>query len=172
MNILLTYNSKYGHTKKFADWIAEELHTTSYSFDKVDKTMIDKADTIVYGAGIYVFSVNIPQIIKDNADKNLVLFIVGASNPKDTDYTEVYNKSIPSELKDKIKIFHFQAGINYKKLSIMHKIMMRMIKSKFDEELEKNYSDQLKYSLDNYYNEYDFSNREDIADLINYVKNI
>jgi stalled ribosome rescue protein Dom34 len=53
MNGIILYQSKYGATKKYADWISEE---TGLSCVETKKAVIDDIvnyDTIILGGGIY-----------------------------------------------------------------------------------------------------------------------
>ena len=172
MEALIVYKSKYGHTKQVAEWLAAELNAKAFDFNEIEFKVLEQAKTIVYAAGIYASGFDLPKEIIEQVNKNLIILITGASDPKETDYSELYTKNFPTEFKEKVKIFHIQTGINYKKLSFGHKILMRLIRGSFRREYEKNPSKDLSYVLENYLDEYDFSKKEDVLEIADYVRKL
>ena len=67
-------------------------------------------------------------MVTKNPVKSLIVFTVGLANPETTDYTEILDKNIPSELKAKVKVFHLRGDMDYKELSLVHRGMMAMMK--------------------------------------------
>lgn len=49
---IVIYKSRYGTTKQYAEWIAEELDCPSLSIDVVKKRDLKQYDTIIYGGSI------------------------------------------------------------------------------------------------------------------------
>ena len=127
MNILVSYGSKYGTTKRYAQWIAEEL-------------ACDLAD---------------PE------------------NPENVAHIEAgLEKVLTPEMREKIRQFHLRGGIDYSRLVLTHKAMMAMLRRVM---LKKGYDilrseDQM--MLDTYGGTVDFTNRESLAPLLNYVRSL
>ena len=46
------YKSKYGSTKKYAEWIGEELECDVLETGSVSADTLKKYDTIIYGGGL------------------------------------------------------------------------------------------------------------------------
>lgn len=55
---IIIYQSKYGSTKKYAEWLATKLNADLYPKSKTTAEMLQKYDTIVYGGGLYAGGVN------------------------------------------------------------------------------------------------------------------
>ena len=53
MNGVILYQSKYGATKKYADWLSEETGFPCIETRKADIHEIAKYDTIILGGGLY-----------------------------------------------------------------------------------------------------------------------
>ena len=53
MSTIVIYKTKYGSTKTYADWIAEELVCESVDAKSVKIEDLEKYDTIVYRGGLY-----------------------------------------------------------------------------------------------------------------------
>ena len=64
--IALIYKSKYGSTKKYANWLKEKLKCDIYEGNKVKIKELLKYDTIIYGGGIYMGKLNGFDLIKKN----------------------------------------------------------------------------------------------------------
>jgi menaquinone-dependent protoporphyrinogen IX oxidase len=50
---LVLYFSKYGSTKKYAEWIASELNGDIYNIKKFNQNSLKEYDTIILGSGLY-----------------------------------------------------------------------------------------------------------------------
>ena len=53
MNAIVIYKSKYGSTKDYAMWIAEELGCEAKDAKSVKVLDLLAYDTIIYGGGLY-----------------------------------------------------------------------------------------------------------------------
>ena len=80
--ILIMYQSKYGATKKYAEWLSEDLSCDLIETKKADINKIKEYDTIILGGGIYASGIAGISFLKKNyeklADKKIVVFAVGA----------------------------------------------------------------------------------------------
>ena len=171
--IAVIYKSKYGTTKKYAQWIADELKADIYHDSKVSLDILDNYSTIIYGGGMYMGSVLGVSFITENYEmlknKNLIVFGVGLEDSKSPkDFQGSIDKVFTEEMKSKIKLFHFRGAIDYKKLKIHHKISMymfiKMLKKTEPSKLDEN----TKLIIDTYGKSVDYSNIESIKDLVKY----
>lgn len=51
--IAVVYKSKYGATKKYAEWLSEDIGADLYLQDNCKFEILNSYDTIIYGGGIY-----------------------------------------------------------------------------------------------------------------------
>ena len=127
----VVYQSKYGSTEKYAKWIAETLSCNLFDRETVTVDELRSYDTIIYGGGLYAGGVSGIDLITENfrcfSGKNIVLFTCGladTSNPINTDHIKMsLRKHFTNEMEEQIKVFHLRGGIDYSKLSFMHKSM-------------------------------------------------
>jgi len=78
---------------------------------------------------------------------------------------------MPKEILQNIKIFYLRGGINYKKLSLIHKFMMWMMKNMVTKNKIHNIEDEENIEfLETYGKIVDFTNRENITNIITYCK--
>ena len=127
---LVIYKSISGFTKKYAEWIAEELKADIHGTKDFDCTLFKNYDLIVFGGSLHAVGINGVKCIKENleqlCDKKIVVFAVGASPPRENVLDEVRNNNFSEEQK-KIMFFYLRGGFNYGKLNFSNKILMMYV---------------------------------------------
>ncbi|WP_138204998.1 flavodoxin domain-containing protein [Haloimpatiens lingqiaonensis] len=172
--IVVIYKSKYGSSKKYAQWIAEEVKGDLFDASEIKVEMLKEYDTIVYGGGLYASGISGISLITKNFDiikyKKIIVYTVGlASTDKKEVFAPIIEKNFPKEIIDNIKFFHFRGGIDYKKLSLVHKAMMAMLKKVVSKKPEDKLTDDDKELLATYGDKVDFTDRSAIVTLVNYI---
>lgn len=173
--IAVVYKSKYGSTKKYAQWIADDAKAVLYECSQVDINKLMEYDTIIYGGGLYASGIAGVSIITKNynliKDKSIIVFTVGlAGNENKEIFTSIIEKNFPSEeMRESIKFFHLRGGIDYKKLGIVHKSMMAMLKIMLSKKDASELSNEDKELLATYGGKVDFTDRTTIKPLITFL---
>lgn len=177
MNCLVTYASKYGSTKCYAQWIAEALRCDILEARQVDGPTLAKYDVVIHGGGLYAGGLNGLKTITKHFDiltgKTIVLFSCGLADPEDPENVAHIEsgiaKSLTPEMARQIRQFHFRGGIDYGKLGPVHKAMMAMLRQIMVKKGRENLRDEDRLMLDTYGTVVDFTNRDSIAPLVDYV---
>lgn len=164
--ILVTYTSKYGSTRKYAEWIAEELNADLFPAQKVDLKDLSKYDIVIYGGALYAGGIAGVKLVTQNPCKNLIVFTVGLADPHTTDYSSIINKNFTSEVLENTKVFHLRGGIDYKKLGPAHKIMMTMMKNKIQKKPDYERDAEDKEFLRTYNSKVNFEDKQSIDSII------
>ena len=175
---LIIYSSKYGTTKKYAEMIAEELGGDIYSVNDFNQKILNNYDTIIIGSGLYAGKIKGINIIVNNYEtlknKKLVLFTCGlADYSKIENINSIYNilkKEFSEKIIESIKIFYLRGGINYKKLTLKHKIMMWIMKRMILINGIDKINEEDKEFIDTYGKVLDFIDKNSIEKLIEYCK--
>ncbi|WP_315081726.1 flavodoxin domain-containing protein [uncultured Clostridium sp.] len=177
---VVVYQSKYGSTKKYAEWISEELSCDLFERKDVTPNQLEYYETIIYGGGLYAGGVSgiklITKSFKQLKNKNIIIFTCGLADPKDRinvkGIREGLNKVLSEEMKKVIKIFHLRGAIDYSKLGIVHKSMMSML---YKMTLKKKYEslrEEEKEMIDTYGKVVNFIDKDTIKPIVLYVKNL
>ena len=170
--IIVVYSSKYGTTKTFAQWIAEELDCECVSIEHSSRLQLQNYGIVIYGGGLYANGIS---GIKKNRNvhlKKILLFTVGLADPKTTDYTKIINKNSEYIKAESVEIFHLRGGIDYGKLNMLHRVMMSMVKrTHFDKKSNEELIDEDKEFLRTYNGKADYTDKGQIEPIIKYVKN-
>lgn len=175
--VIVVYKSKYGSTKKYAQWLAEELSCDLVENKKITADKLLNYDTIIYGGGLYAGGVNGINLVTNNLDKlsnkKLILFTCGLADTTNKENIDSIKNSISKilskEMQDKIKVFHLRGSIDYKKLNFVHRAMMKMMYNmlcKRDPETLKNDDKDL---IATYGSIVDFTDKSTIKPIIEYV---
>ncbi|MCL2846800.1 MAG: flavodoxin domain-containing protein [Firmicutes bacterium] len=169
MKIAVIFGTKHGKTKQYAEWIAQELGADLHNVKDIKPKDITPYDFVVYGGGLYAGGILGVKMVSKNMPKNLVVFTVGLADPSITDYSEILNKNFNKEQLGQIKFFHFRGGVDYKELSMLHKMMMSMVKKSAEKKpIEERTSDDIAL-LETYGQKVDFLDKEVISPLVKYV---
>lgn len=176
--IAVVYASKYGSTKQYAQWIAEELSADLFESDKIPINELKEFDTIIYGGRLYAGTIKGINLIIKNFEliknKNLIIFTCGLADPTHEENLKALNNNFKKIFKEdmitKIKFFHFRGNINYKKLTFTHKIMMSLLKFSINKKDPQTLTEENKEFLKTYGKEVVFANKLTIAPLIEFIK--
>ena len=172
-NVAVIYKSKYGSTKQYAEWIAEELNASLFEATSIKSSELLEFDVVVYGGGLYAGGINGVKLVTKNPCKSVVVFTVGAADPNTTDYSEILSKNFTQEFLSKAKVFHLHGGIDYKKLGLVHKGMMAMVKRmRVDNKTQEQLSDEDQIFLETYGKKFDFTDKATIKPLVDYVRSL
>lgn len=180
MKIVVIYESKYGTTKKYAEWIADALSCDLFERKSIAPSKLADYDTIIYGGGLYAGGVSGIGLLTKNfnmiCEKHIVLFTCGLADPTDLENVshirEGLSKILSKEMQEKIKIFHLRGGIDYSKLHFIHKSMMAMLHTMIKKKDYDSLRNEDKEMLATYGQAVDFTDKESISPIIAYVEKL
>ncbi|NLY46339.1 MAG: flavodoxin [Tissierella sp.] len=175
-SIAVIYTSKYGNTKKYAQWIAEEAKADLYESSKVKISNFIKYDTIIYGGGLYASKIAGISIITKNyealKDKNIVVFTVGiAATDREEVFSPIIEKNFSEEMRNRIKFYHLRGDIDYKSLGFVHKAMMGMLKKVITKKKPEDLTEDDKGILDTFGRKTDFIDKATIEPMLLFLRN-
>lgn len=102
MTGVILYQSKYGATKKYADWLSAETGFSCIETKKASVSEIAKYDVIVLGGGIYASGIAGLSFLKRNIDalnrKKIVVFCCGASPYEEEAFQEIVKHNMKGKL--------------------------------------------------------------------------
>ena len=134
MNAIVVFQSKYGSTEKYSQWIAEALHCSAKKLEDIQPGELAGYDTLLYGGGLYAGSINglkkFLKLLGSAEGKRLGLFMVGMTDPAQKEvYEEAAARNIPGAWKACFAVFALRGDHRYSKMSGPHKLMMRMMQA-------------------------------------------
>ena len=174
MSTIVIYKSKYGSTKQYAEWIAEELSCEVKEAKSVKVDDLLKYDTIIYGGGLYAEIIAGVSLITKNfenlKDKKLIVYTTGITPPEVREYYdhEVLDKNFKPEMLEYIKIYNFLGRMVMAELSVPHRTAIKMLKKIMSSKENPTEMEQLLIKLCDA--DGDFTDKAVIDDLVNYAK--
>lgn len=177
---VVIFESKYGSTRRYAQWIATELSCPIFERKEFHPQDFSNYKVIIYGGGLYAGGVNGIKLITDNwkllSDKKVILFTCGIANPEKPENVlnirEALAKALSSEILEQIQIFHLRGSLDYSRLSLMHRAMMTMLHRMLLKKERDTLTEEDKQLLDTYGKYIDFTVHESIYPLTEYAKSI
>ncbi len=174
MNSVVIYKSRYGSTKKYAQWIAEELACDVFDAKKISAADLAQYDTIIYGGGLYGEVICGVNLITKNLNllknKKIAVFSTGITPLDCREYYDkmVIEKNFKNGLPENVKVFNFLGKMILDELSFPHRAAIKALK-KFMSSKEKP-SDMEKLLIELCDADGDFTNRAAIKELIEYAQ--
>ena len=170
--IAVIYKSKYGATKQYARWIAEELSAPLFEASDIKPSQLADYDVVVYGGGLYAGGISGVKLVTENPVKALVVFTVGLKDPETADFSDVLTKNFKQEYLPKIKVFHLRGGADFKSLSLFHKGIIATLKKVAEKKSpdERTSEEQTAFAIAD--KEVDFTDKEAISPLVEYVRSL
>ncbi|HBD95235.1 MAG: hypothetical protein A2015_09515 [Spirochaetes bacterium GWF1_31_7] len=176
MKNIVIYKSLSGFTKRYAQWIAEDLHTTAIELGKFKSHMIEKDTIIIFGGSLHAIGINgykkLNKILKDREYNELVLFAVGASPYKDGIENEIKKSNCIETDENKIRLFYLRGGFNYAQLDPWNKFLMILLKLKIMNKKPEIRTPDEKGMLASYQNPIDATKKENTREIVNYARGI
>ncbi len=176
MKTIVVYKSRSGFTKKYAQWIAEEMSADLFDYSKVKLKDICSYDNIIYGGNLHAVGIDGVKLITCNMDKlrdkRIAVFGVGASPAREEAIKEVVKSNFTPEQQESIKFFYLRGGFNYDNLPAFDKILMKLLKAKLKRKVRKNkpMTPDEKGMLSGYDKPLDFTRKENVKELVDYIK--
>ena len=130
MKGIVIYKSKYGSTRKYAEWIRESTGFDMAEADKIKPDELSKYDTVIFGGGIYAGGIAGIAFLKKNISrlqgKTIVAYCCGAS-PYDEDFMKALKeRNMPGELSS-IPLFYCRGGCDIANLHFADKTLCKML---------------------------------------------
>ncbi|MEN8208744.1 MAG: flavodoxin domain-containing protein [Candidatus Fermentibacteria bacterium] len=173
---VVVYSSITGFTRKYAEWIADDLNSDIFS---VEDTAIEKLleyDTIIYGGSLHASGITGVQIIKRNmvelSGRKLVVFATGASPYKKEVLDEIRNRNFTALEQEQVEVFYLRGGFDYSRLDFKNRILMSLFKWFILMKPEDKRTADEKSMLACFDIPVDFTDKKKCKEIINYIENI
>lgn len=176
---IVLYQSHYGSTKRYAQWIAKALSCPACESKKFPAQDLADYDTVVFGGGLYAGGVNGVKFIRRNwkllSDKRVVLFTCGLAdpdNPKNAaNIRDSLSKALSEEILSRLQLFHLRGDMDYSRLNFTHRSMMAMLrKMLLKKEADGSLSPEDRMLLDTYGKSLDFTDEKTIQPLVAFIQ--
>lgn len=171
--LIIVYKSVTGFTEAYAKKLSHELGCALISLEKATSEQLKGFDTIVFGSRLHAGMIDglkaAKELFSRSGAKKLFLFFTGASPESAKEAIEQMwkNNLVPLGL-DSVPHFYFPGGLNYERMPLGDKLMMKvfrlmMKRKKGKDEYEQELSEAIGCS-------YDISSEEYLLPLVALLK--
>lgn len=174
---IIIYESKYGATRQYAQWLSEALSCKAVPGKQLHPADLAGYDTIIFGGGLYAGGINgislLTRSFPSIQNKNIILFTCGLANPENEEnlanLKAVIARTLSPEMQKAIRCFFLRGAINYSRLSFTHKIMMAMMHKMLLKKDASARTSEDRSILETYGKEISFLDKNSIRPLVDYA---
>ena len=127
---IILYKSKYGATKKYADWLVEETGYDCIETKDAKVANLQNYDVVILGGGVYASGIAGLQFIKKNigrlGNKKIVVFAVGASPYDEKAIMQIRKMHFKDELRN-IPLFYCRGAWDEEKMKFTDRTLCKML---------------------------------------------
>lgn len=168
MKTLIIYNSKTGFTKKYVQWLSEEIDCTLIAFPEAGTADFSSYDTVIFASWFHAGRIKELNWFKKQplTCKNKIVLATGAT-PADSPETQ---NALLENFKDnrtEYTPFYVQGGLCYEKMGTADKLLMSLFKKMVKKSAGENSEMYRMIS-----HSYDMSKKENLEPLISYLKSL
>lgn len=173
MSAIIIYGSCYGTASQYAKELSRKTNIPMLSFKDIN--YLEKYDLIIYVGALYaggVYGMQKTLSRFDLINNNLIIITVGLANPQDKTNKRNIEKSIKKQLPSNLQyqLFHLRGGIDYSKLSIKHRTMMRLLYHKVKKVPKDKYSEEMEALIKTYNRKVSFVDYKQLDPIISYIE--
>jgi menaquinone-dependent protoporphyrinogen IX oxidase len=175
-NSVVVYKSKYGSTKRYAQWIADELNADIFDVSEFKPSMLNGYATALFGSSVHIGKIKGIDFVEKNwsafRNKRMAIFTTnGAPSTDKPKFQEPFKACLPAEICENVRYFPLPGAYNYDKLDLKDKLLMNLgprmslilrCYFKGDEKARK--------QLEAFCEEQDWTSKEAIKPIIEYIK--
>lgn len=173
-NTVVLYQSKYGATKKYAEWLADDLGCEILETKSARLADIEKYDVIILGGGIYASGIAGLSFIKKNysklKDKKIAVFAVGASSYDEEAMLAVKERNFKDEIAD-VPCFYCRGAWNESIMSTKDKMLCSLLKKAVGKKDPATYQSWEKALMEAIGSTADWTDRKFLEPIIEFVYN-
>lgn len=175
MNEIIIYGSCYGTAKTYAEALSKMINVAAVSYDRVSG--LERYETIIYLGGLYAGGVRgmaktVKKIPPDTC-RRFIVITVGLADPQDEkNIRNIRNsagKQIPEVLRVRTEFYHLRGGIDYQKLNLMHRTMMKLLYDQVKKQPPEQWDAETRAMIETYGKKVDFvdlKRLEGIAEIL------
>ena len=170
---IILYTSKYGATKKYADWLTEETGFDCMKTADAKIKDMECYDTIVLCGGIYASGIAGLSFFRKSHkafnNKKLAILCVGASPFEEKAFCEMKAHNLKEDLKD-IPVFYGRGAWDEEKMSWKDRTLCNMLKKSIAKKDPDTYEPWMKALMSAVDKTCDWTDKEYLEPLLDYIR--
>lgn len=127
---IILFQSKYGATKKYVDWLVENLSFESIQTSNAKIDLVKNYDTVILCGGIYASGIAGFPFLKKNysqlTNKKVAVLCVGASPFDEEAFQQIKTHNLKGELK-KIPLFYARGAWDEARMTLKDRALCKLL---------------------------------------------
>lgn len=136
MKSAIIYGSRYGSARRYAEEFSERIGVPACAFDEGPD--LRDCEVLAFFGGMYAGGVlGLKQTLRGlegEMPRRLLIATVGLADPREAENEKnlrtAVERQVPKALLPRTEVFHLRGGVDYAKLSLAHRGMMRLVYEK------------------------------------------
>jgi len=171
MKFKIVYLSQTGFTKNYANWLKEELEAEMLTYKEFLSKGYNQNEIIIYGSNLMASQIKGIKKIKEIVPQDkLIVFVTGAMPNNNKEIIDTMkNTNFTKEEQNHTPIYYYQGGVNFEKLGIVQRNLLKAIRKMVNRKKEKTKEEE--GMIEALEKSFDATNKDNIKELVDYVKN-
>lgn len=170
---IILYQSKYGATKKYVDWLAEDTGFDIVETKKASVSNVSKYDIVILAGGIYASGIAGLSFLKNSIGKlkrqKIAVLCIGAS-PYDKDaFNEIYKHNFKNEISG-IKCFYARGAWDEEAMTFKDRTLCRMLQKAVAKQDPSTYEPWQKALMCAVGHKCDWTDRKYLDELVRFIE--
>jgi len=126
---VIIYESKYGATEQYADWLSDAIQCAALRPEKLSPSRLAQYDLLIIGSPVYLGKLRVAKWLKQNlsafARKQVLLFIVcGTSEAEQHERSRIIHDNLPPDFIARTQIFFLPGRCSPERISIKDRLLL------------------------------------------------
>lgn len=169
---IVIYQSKYGATRKYAQWLKERLDCDLIETKCAAIEQLQRYDTVIFGGGIYATGIAGIAFLKRNYErlrgKKIVVFAVGASPYDEKAVEEIKQHNLRDALQG-LPLFYCRGAWQEEKMSFGDRTLCNLLKKSVAKKDPATYAPWEKALMEAVGSSHDWTDPNNIQPLLDYL---
>ena len=163
---IIIYQSKYGATRKYAEWIQAMTNFHCMETSKAQVGEVAQYETILLCGGVYASGIAGLSFLKKN---KLAILCVGASPYDESAFAEIKAHNLTGDLRD-IPLFYGRGAWNESKMKFMDRTLCKMLQKSIAKKDPRTYEPWMKALMCAAGQNCDWTDKKYLIPLMDYLK--
>ena len=170
---IIIYQSKYGATKKYVEWLQSMTDFQCAEVLKVTVNEVEQYDIVVLCGGIYASGIAGLSFLKKNIsrikDKKIAVLCVGASPFDESAFAQIKEHNLTGELRE-IPLFYGRGAWDESKINFMDRTLCKMLQKAIAKKDPSTYEPWMKALMSAVGEKCDWTDKEYLRPLLEYIQ--
>lgn len=171
---IIVYQSKYGATKKYAEWLQDMTDFRCIQVAKAAADDVAQYETVIFCGGIYASGIAGLPFLKKNIEKfknkKMAILCVGASPYDESAFTEIKKHNLTGDLIN-IPLFYGRGAWNESNMKFIDRTLCKMLQKSVAKKDPSTYEPWMKALMCAAGQNCDWTDKKYLAPLLEYLEN-